>query len=339
MSPACWKQQIDEVRPYDVAELWESCSSRRQSPLVRTCRRRELIPRWSRKVADPHASACATTHARPSLRIGMLRIGRRLLRRRLRVVLEGRRVELGRRHVRGVLEVGVASAEATRQGVGERRHWPQAAVLAAAALADARQVAVGARRHHLTGGVAVPQQLELMRQMLDGGGALVAVHVPLRLLREPALRILRVDRHHVSPVSSELGAVPRSVQPGEDLVVSRPLVARVLDDGIALDEMEGKPIGKQRHAAVGARVQRLHQVGRHHRDADHREANQHLRHPRARESPAVMAGVAQPSAAACGGVLHAEGAWHMLELLSNQRERHVRHHLQLPRDLDVERRL
>ena len=83
-------------------------------------------------------------------------------------------------------------------------------------------------------GLVVPEQLVLEREGLDGGGALVRVEVPLGLLREPALVVLGVQGEHVAPVARELRAVPRRVQPGEELVVARALVAWVADDAVAL---------------------------------------------------------------------------------------------------------
>lgn len=78
-----------------------------------------------------------------------------------------------------------------------------------------------------------------------------------RLLREPALVVLRVDLEHVAPVARELRAVPRGVEAGEDLVVARALVGGVLDDRVAVHKVKGELWREEGHAAARQRVQRL----------------------------------------------------------------------------------
>ena len=137
----------------------------------------------------------------------------------------------GHRPGGGVLQVGMAAAK----GAWHREHqvdrWPPTAVPPAALVADRGQVAVGAgRAGDVEERVIVPEQLELVRQVVDGRRALVAVGRPLGLVVEPALRVRRVRLQHVAPVARRLRAVPRGVQPGEEAVVARALVLRVLDD-------------------------------------------------------------------------------------------------------------
>ena len=95
------------------------------------------------------------------------------------------------------------------------------------------------------------------RHLVGALGALVRVRRPLGLLREPALLVVGVHRQDVALVPRELRAVPRGVQPGEDVVVPRALVARVADDRVALDEVEGERRREQRHPAAGDRVKGL----------------------------------------------------------------------------------
>mmetsp|Transcript_32256 Transcript_32256/g.75187 ORF Transcript_32256/g.75187 Transcript_32256/m.75187 type:complete len:213 (-) Transcript_32256:11-649(-) len=187
--------------------------------------------------------------------------------------------------------------------------------------------------------VIVPQQLELVWQVLNRCAALVRVNVPFRLLREPTLLVRRVDPHHVALVARELRTVPRRVQPCEDLVVARALVSRMFDDRVALDKVKGESRREQGHPAAGERMQRLHEVGRDHGHADHRETEDKLGHPRAREGPAIVPRMREPEPTPRNRVLHVERGADVFELLAGRRDGHVWHQLQLARHLDVKGRL
>mmetsp|Transcript_30751 Transcript_30751/g.69391 ORF Transcript_30751/g.69391 Transcript_30751/m.69391 type:complete len:315 (+) Transcript_30751:175-1119(+) len=154
--------------------------------------------------------------------------------------------------VRWHVKVCVTATEAAGLRAAKRRHGSELAALAAARIADRGQVTVGAVR-----GCVVPHELELVGQMADGRLALITVDVPLGLLGEPTLRVLRVNRQDVATVAGKLDAIPGGVESSEDLVVACALVPGVLHHGVALDKVKRDAVGHHGHAAAGERVQRL----------------------------------------------------------------------------------
>ena len=90
----------------------------------------------------------------------------------------------------------------------------------------------------------------------------VGVGITFCLMVEPALPIAWVHLEHVVTIARKLRAIPRRVEPGEEVVVACALVLRMLDDRLARDVVEGELRADERHAAARVRMQRLHQVGR-----------------------------------------------------------------------------